>query len=67
MDELRNIMIKFANCNWDLISIPAKKWLNNDIDKAELVEVIKQADSECGNCGCEFDPLYKKALILLNK
>ena len=32
---------------------------------AELIKAVEQADKECGNCGCEFDPLYKRALELL--
>ena len=32
---------------------------------ASLVSAIKQADKECGTCGCELDPLYKRALELL--
>lgn len=33
--------------------------------KDTLVSAIKQADKECGNCGCELDPLYKRAMELL--
>ena len=33
----------------------------------ELISAVKEADSQCGSCGCEFDPLYKKALNLLSK
>ncbi|MCH5352216.1 MAG: hypothetical protein J1E06_01975 [Acutalibacter sp.] len=47
---------------WDLISIPAQQWLDGNADRETLVSAIKQADKECGNCGCEFDPLYKRAL-----
>ncbi len=63
--ELKEIMEKFAASGWDLIAIPAKQWLNGDSNKTELISAIKQADKECGSCGCEFDPLYKKALQLL--
>ena len=63
--ELKEIMEKFAASGWDLIAIPAKQWLNRDSNKPELISAIKQADKECGSCGCEFDPLYKKALQLL--
>lgn len=31
----------------------------------ELIIAIETADKECGNCGCEYDDLYKRALILL--
>ncbi len=63
--ELKEIMEKFAESRWDLIAIPAKQWLNGDSNKTELISAIKQADKECGSCGCEFDSLYKKALQLL--
>lgn len=64
MEELRSIMQKFAESGWDLISVPAQAWLNGNGDKAVLVSAIKQADNECGSCGCELDPLYKRALEL---
>ena len=70
--ELVSIITKFAECGWDLIDAPAKTWLNvkDDTEKAkaattELIAAVKQADAECGSCGCEMDPLYKKALELL--
>lgn len=63
--ELKTIMEKFATSGWDLISIPARQWLDGKADKAALISAIKQADEECGSCGCEFDPLYKIALELL--
>ena len=65
MDELRVIMEKFAACGWDLIDGPAKQWLEGKIDNAALIPVMKEADAQCGSCGCEFDPLYKRALELL--
>ncbi|HJC49698.1 MAG TPA: hypothetical protein H9754_03815 [Candidatus Anaerostipes avistercoris] len=65
MEELKAIMEKFAAAEWDLISVPAQKWLDGKIDKETLVLAIKQADSECGSCGCELDSLYKRALELL--
>lgn len=67
MEELRSIMEKFAASGWDLISIPAQAWLDGEGDKDTLTASIKQADKECGSCGCELDPLYKKALVLLSK
>ena len=39
--------------------------INGKTDKATLVTAIKQADKECGSCGCNLDPLYKKSLELL--
>lgn len=63
--ELKSIMEKFANSGWELIAVPAKQWLNGKGDKETLISAIKQADNECGSCGCEFDPLYKRALELI--
>ncbi|WP_286153172.1 hypothetical protein [Sporofaciens musculi] len=67
MEELRSIMEKFAASGWDLISVPAHAWLKGECDKDTLITSIKQADRECGSCGCEFDPLYKRSLELLNE
>lgn len=70
--ELVKIIEKFAESGWDLIDAPAKAWLSangeSEADESitsKLIEVIEQADKECGSCGCEFDPLYKRALELL--
>lgn len=70
--ELITILEKFAESGWDLIDAPAKAWLTanngNGVDgstTAALIKAIEQADAECGSCGCEFDPLYKKALAIL--
>ena len=65
MEELKSIMEKFAASDWDLIADPEQQWLDGEADKNALVSAIKQADKECGNCGCELDPLYKRALELL--
>lgn len=65
MEELKSIMEKFVASGWDLISISAKQWLDGNADKDTLVSAIKQADEECGNCGCDLDPLYKRALELI--
>ena len=65
--ELVGIVEKFAGCGWDVLDGPCKKWLTdgNPANEAELVKAVEQADRECGSCGCEFDPLYKRALELL--
>ena len=63
-NELRMIISKFAESGWDLIDAPAKAWLDGTGDKQKLIAAIEQADRECGSCGCEFDPLYKRALAL---
>lgn len=65
MDELRIIMTRFAQSGWELISTPANDWLHGEAEDDEVIKAIEQADKECGSCGCEFDPLYKRALELL--
>ena len=65
MEELKSIMDKFVASGWDLIAVPAQQWLEGTSDKDALVLAIKQADKECGSCGCELDPVYKRALELL--
>lgn len=64
MEELKTILEKFAASGWDLISAPAQTQLEGRGGKAALLAAIEQADRECGSCGCEFDPLYKRALAL---
>lgn len=64
-EELNKIITKFAESGWDLIDTQSKEWLNGEGDTDKLISVIKQADKECGSCGCEFDPLYKRAIELL--
>jgi len=66
--ELVKIVEKFAESGWDLIDAPSKKWLAADGSSdmtVELVKAVEQADKDCGSCGCEYDPLYKRALELL--
>jgi len=63
--ELAGIMEKFAASGWDLLAGPAKAWLEGKNTSEELIPIIAQAERECGSCGCEFDPLYKRALDLL--
>ena len=65
MNELKSIMEKFAASGWDLISVPAQQWLDGKFDREAFILAIKQADRECGSCGCEMDPLYKMALELI--
>jgi len=65
MEELKTIMEKFAASGWDLIASPARQWLDGNADKDVLTAAIQQADQECGSCGCDFDPLYKRALELI--
>lgn len=61
-NELRIIITKFAESGWDLIDAPAKAWLAGVKCKEKFITAIERADKECGSCGCEFDPLYKKFL-----
>lgn len=66
--ELNEIIKKFSESGWELIDVPSKKWLADNKSSnatAELIKAVVQAEKECGSCGCEFDPLYKKALELL--
>lgn len=72
-EELVRIVTKFAESGWDVIDAPSKAWLavrdGGEASKeatTELIASIERADKECGSCGCEFDPLYKKALELLH-
>jgi hypothetical protein len=67
-EELVKIVEKFAESGWDVLEGPAKAWLkDSESTKAteDLLLAIKQADIECGSCGCELDALYKEALDLL--
>lgn len=64
---LVEVITRFADSGWDLIAVPSRAWLEGQGDADSLVAVIKQADVECGSCGCEFDPLYKRALVLLER
>jgi hypothetical protein len=64
MEELKVILKKFSESGWDLIADPSKAYLDGTGTKEALIKAIEQADKECGNCGCEFDPLYKKCIEL---
>ncbi len=66
--ELIDIVTKFTESGWDVIDGPSRAWLSNRDDAAAwtaLVAAVKEADVVCGSCGCEFDPLYKRALAIL--
>lgn len=65
MDELKNILETFAAFGWALIASPTRDWLAGRGDRDALTAAIRQADAECGSCGCAPDPLYKRALELL--
>lgn len=66
-EELTEILSKFAESGWEVIDGPSKAWLEGKGDKESLIAAISQADRECGSCGCEFDPLYKRALVLCSQ
>lgn len=66
--ELIEIIKKFSESGWELIDALSIKWLADNKSSnttTELIKAVEQADKECGSCGCEFDPLYKRALELL--
>ena len=65
METLEDILKKFAASGWDLIVVPARRWLDGKGDRVALIAAIEQADRECGSCGCERDPLYQRALAFL--
>ena len=67
MDELRSILIKFVDSGWELISIPSQGYLDGVVSEETLLEAVEQADKECGSCGCELDPLYKRCRVLLEE
>ena len=70
-EKLTEIIKTFADSEYELIAAPAKAWLEVMDDgeaskeaSAKLIAALEQAEKECGSCGCEFDPLYKKALAM---
>lgn len=65
MEELNMILERFAASGWDLIAIPSRQWLDGSGERETLVSAIRQAERECGSCGCDLDPLYRPALVLL--
>ena len=71
-NELVGIIKKFAASGWGMIEKPCQAFLEAEegsmkqkLLKTGLIAVIEKADKECGSCGCELDPLYKRALELL--
>ncbi|MBQ8201951.1 MAG: hypothetical protein IJZ74_09340 [Clostridia bacterium] len=67
MSELDFIMHRFAASGWALIALPAAQYLSGAYDRSHLISALMQADMECGSCGCDLDPLYKRALFLLQE
>ena len=62
--ELRSILKRFADSGWELISVPASAYLCGESCKDELIRAVEQANVECGDCGCEYDALYRRFLAL---
>lgn len=65
-NELTAILEKFAESGWDVIDAPSKAYLDGKGSKDDLLAAVREADAACGSCGCEYDPLYKRALQLLD-
>lgn len=65
--ELTEIIEEFAISAWDVIDGPSRAWLNvpGDEQQRELIDALKKADEACGSCGCTYDAMYKRALVLL--
>jgi hypothetical protein len=64
MEELKEILGRFAESGWELIAVPSQAYLNGDEAKEVLITAVEQADRECGSCGCAMDALYKRCLEL---
>ncbi|MEZ4508851.1 MAG: hypothetical protein R2912_08855 [Eubacteriales bacterium] len=62
--ELQAILRRFADSEWELISVPANAYLSGEDCKEELIAAVEQASEECGSCGCEYDELYRRFLAL---
>lgn len=66
-DELMDILGQFIDSGWDLIAGPSAEYMSGACGEEELLAAIEEADRQCGSCGCELDPLYKRALELLRE
>lgn len=65
MEKFNMILEHFAASGWDLTAVPSRQWLERSCEKAALISAIRQAEQECGSCGYELDPLYRRARELL--
>lgn len=64
--ELRQIIARFRDSGWELISVPGEAYLSGKGSLAELTAAVQEADAVCGSCGCEYDALYKRFLALVS-
>lgn len=62
--ELRIILKRFADSEWELIAAPANAYLDGEDCNDWLIAAVEQANEECGSCGCEYDDLYRRFLEL---
>ena len=62
--ELRIILKRFADSEWELIAAPANAYLDGEDCNDWLIAAVEQANEECGSCGCEYDELYRRFLEL---
>ena len=62
--ELRSILKRFADSEWELISAPASAYLSGEDCNDWLISAVEQANEECGSCGCEYDAMYRRFLEL---
>ncbi|HIS03277.1 MAG TPA: hypothetical protein IAA75_05140 [Candidatus Pullichristensenella avicola] len=60
--ELRIIIERFADCGWDDLAVPARRFLAGELRRTALREAVERARAACGNCGCALDALYPQAL-----
>ncbi|MEA4938898.1 MAG: hypothetical protein VB091_04845 [Christensenella sp.] len=65
--ELRGILKRFSDSGWELLSVPASAYLSGEDCMDELIAAVTQANEECGSCGCEYDALYERFLVLTRK
>jgi len=65
--ELKSILVRFADSGWELISAPASAYLSGENCREELIAAVRQANEECGGCGCEYDALYTRFLALKDR
>ena len=65
--ELRGILKRFSDSGWELLSVPASAYLSGEDCLDELIAAVTQANEECGLCGCEYDALHERFLVLTRK